>query len=250
MVLWANFAMEAWRGHRRDHEDRGDPGSGEGANLPAFNGPGTLYVTGPGGTISAAAFGAHTSFSTSRGPSIVTGASQRAGSGLTVVEYDEPIRAWKYAAVVGGGPDDNGKLLFEAQSVAEVYGVEETARCSYQRDHRAPDESCSCGFYARMQRMDVYGPYSVLEVELYGKVLLGTNGYRAEKQRVLSVTAPRPLCLRAAEEGERCSHQSRARYVNTVGELLCAVHAMEQRRKFAEWAPEPVNCETEWRWAD
>ena len=73
-----------------------------------------------------------------------------------------------------------------------------TASC-HQKDHAAPDEACSCGFYAlksveEAAEVAVSHPWSSLLVEgedrvmgcvqLAGKVVEHASGYRAERARV------------------------------------------------------------------
>lgn len=123
---------------------------------------------------------------------------------------DEPIRAWKVAhlRLTGEG------WRFSGIGVAMEYGVEEVAKCARQGDHptthvivngagqvvsrieepihTAPSLDCACGFYA-VAEADLSTRYGfvtaaevLLEVELYGRVIVHERGYRAEKQRVLS----------------------------------------------------------------
>jgi hypothetical protein len=97
-----------------------------------------------------------------------------------------------------------------AQNV--LYGVEDTARCvpfGESRNHGSlPDPGCTCGFYALKDKAPYLwggdhmlpGHSPLLEVELWGRVLVGTNGYRGEHQRVLSATlSPCHWCGAAAE---------------------------------------------------
>lgn len=85
------------------------------------------------------------------------------------------------------------------------YGPKATAKCAYGESHSAPDEDCQCGFYAF--RTDVPMPAHtrprtnqwLLEVRISGKVVVHENGYRAERQRVVSVSPPsRCACERGA----------------------------------------------------
>lgn len=69
--------------------------------------------------------------------------------------------------------------------------------------HHVPDEDCSCGFYALDSVDEILNRYSrsnvFLEVELYGRVIKGSLGYRAEKQRVLCVWVV-PKCYESERE--------------------------------------------------
>lgn len=60
--------------------------------------------------------------------------------------------------------------------------------CFTPDPHRAPDEGCTCGIYAirdlrhlRGQLLFGFGPTVVGEVLLWGKVIPGRHGYRAER---------------------------------------------------------------------
>lgn len=82
-----------------------------------------------------------------------------------------------------------------------LYGVEDIAQCTLYNHRDCPSESCRCGFYALKLRKLVnkvfgswvhasrLGNFAVvtLDVELYGKVIEGSLGFRAEKQSVLKI---------------------------------------------------------------
>jgi hypothetical protein len=114
----------------------------------------------------------------------------------------EPIVAWKTADLV---VDQEGVVRFQAGNGTH-YGAEAVASCHGYRDeeHLSPDPTggCrTCGFYAVMERPDVEDYYGdvVLQVELYGRVIRHTAGYRAEKQRVLAAWLD-PVCPRCQGE--------------------------------------------------
>lgn len=173
---------------------------------------------------------------------------------------DEPIRAWKRAKVTR---EADGKLTFNGMSYGK-YGVEAVAKCevnalypTLMSSHPAPDESCTCGFYAVKERPTPVAGYAVLEVELYGKVIPHKLGYRAEKQRVLSVTAVPSCEHQVTREVSSGLHSypamvpcDRKAPFTADGIALCSEHALKHPKRFFEWQPEPVNCETEWRWAE
>lgn len=54
-------------------------------------------------------------------------------------------------------------------------------------EHKSPSPHCTCGYYAKkavdIEIMD-YGPEVIGTVELYGTVIEGSRGYRAEKARI------------------------------------------------------------------
>lgn len=103
----------------------------------------------------------------------------------------EPIRAWKLAFIRSA----DGNLAFSGYVVGDqhLYQREDTALCltSLSSDHRAPAWDCGCGFYGMNHLRHEHLPtrhsarVAILDVELYGRVIRHTYGYRAEKQRVL-----------------------------------------------------------------
>lgn len=59
------------------------------------------------------------------------------------------------------------------------------------------EATCGCGFYAYHDNASMYaspGPGCRVQgiVEAYGRVVLGTQGYRAEKARILAIVVPPP----------------------------------------------------------
>lgn len=108
---------------------------------------------------------------------------------------EEPITAYKVAQLCC----QHGLLSFMGIGMNGVYGVDERALCmkgyaalgNLPSGHaRIPDENCSCGFYARpwpraQVLKSVAAGQVLLEVELFGKIIEGTDAYRAERQRVL-----------------------------------------------------------------
>lgn len=180
----------------------------------------------------------------------------------------EPVRAWKFQNVTRRADGSLSIYGFGGE-----YGVEAVAECRAHvndylnprpRNHAVPDEDCSCGFYGLKEKPSEIGPgQHLLEVEMYGKVIPHEKGYRAEKMRVLSITA-RPVCC-GYDENPRYvpygqpGHNSyelptfpckrAASFEGADGRLYCGRHAIDSKRRFFEWEPGPVNCETEWRWA-
>ena len=115
----------------------------------------------------------------------------------------------------------DGRVVFHALVFPKVYGVEAEASCALGHIHRmagiehgpAPRKGCTCGFYAwkpshaRRARPERSIPgrrvtwgevrkrsnhsvrsMCVLDVELLGKVMAFERGYRAQRQRVMSVS--------------------------------------------------------------
>ena len=78
------------------------------------------------------------------------------------------------------------------------------ARCLRGASHLAPDEACTCGFYAARTREDLVGlgtyhrytrehPVVIGEVALSGKVIFASRGFRAEQARPLRLLIPYEL---------------------------------------------------------
>ena len=174
------------RGHRSTEGDSGDTGAGDLPVSPFAGAAGTFY-----------AFGA----------SVYSGTTGTANTGveLPAREQAETIKGWKRARLVVS----EGRLVFAPLARGSSYRVEGRAQCdalygriwysSLSADpqpefHEAPSANCSCGFYAVREQdeaaADLHGVV-LLEVELYGRVIVHENGYRAERQRVLSVRVPR-----------------------------------------------------------
>ncbi len=147
---------------------------------------------------------------------------------LPVRDSDEPLHAWKTAAIgrLPGGrlgfiPLTNRSAYLADEAIAvcnahtswlvrlqatlrkvsqeelEVLASDEVKldqiidKVKNEDTHVVPDLDCACGFYALDSVEEVLSRYTrsflFLEVELYGRVLKGEMGYRAEKQRVLGV---------------------------------------------------------------
>jgi hypothetical protein len=107
----------------------------------------------------------------------------------------EPIAAFRMWQA-----DESGGLhSFNGQAVWEP-GKWVVARCRLH-DHEAPREGCSCGVYALKQLDGLlpggFGSWSVLgRVELAGKVIEHSDGYRAERARIVELfpgVGQRPL---------------------------------------------------------
>lgn len=87
-----------------------------------------------------------------------------------------------------------------------TYRADDWAKCgrweAWGDTHPAPVVDCTCGFYAMRDReaVEPVGGIAVLEVELSGRVIRHERGYRAERQRVMSVAVDR-LCWGWLENG-------------------------------------------------
>jgi len=76
-------------------------------------------------------------------------------------------RAWSFGHTTAWQPETN------------------TATCNNGGEHPVPDESCSCGFYALSDASDLNSTYSHhlydhAVVKLWGRVIPGSRGWRAE----------------------------------------------------------------------
>lgn len=102
----------------------------------------------------------------------------------------EPLRGYKQAKIVVVGK----RAYFEPSVMSRAitqYGVEEESRCAYDHTHdRIPARHCWCGFYAYKSKYSVASYYNRLSVDLFGRVIEHSEGYRAEYQRVLLVEIP------------------------------------------------------------
>lgn len=188
----AVFWTKEWKkhGHRQGTRDRDDSGTRE-VTVSAF--PGTVG-----------------SFSVTLGPfsgtSLTYGSRSGRAGPLPRREGDLPILAWKHAHIARAGRT----LCFDGCGVGGRYVAVDEAHCNGgqgytvqfshysgggwsaaepQGHHKAPDENCSCGFYALKERPDDVQAAVLLEVELYGEVIVAEKGYRAEWQRVLAIHA-------------------------------------------------------------
>ena len=89
------------------------------------------------------------------------------------------------------------------------------AYCVYHAEHKAPEASCQCGIYAwySPELIDgsylpagnqkdartpeevaakIYPSYVFGAIESWGRIILGTKGYRAEFSRIVGIVLPKP----------------------------------------------------------
>jgi hypothetical protein len=116
----------------------------------------------------------------------------------------DTIRAFKLAQLVAV----DGRVKFQGAGSRVLYEGDDVASCekdkvgwggfSFLGDHEVPDPRCTCGFYgvphkhAKEVMADYQsGTFCRLEVELFGRVIKHERGYRAQRQRVLSVAVLR-----------------------------------------------------------
>lgn len=112
---------------------------------------------------------------------------------LPTRHVDDLLKGTKYAYLE---LDDDGKPWFRGTAGYSGYRTEEYAVCGAnlnKAEHVSPDLHCSCGFYIPSdERGRITRPQGsvALEVEMAGKIIRFEHGYRAQWQRVLSVTLP------------------------------------------------------------
>lgn len=113
-------------------------------------------------------------------------------------------RAWKIVRVGVG----NLRLQSVTHSSDAVWKPQDwtfaecrgDGHCAKSNDGRIPGEHCSCGIYAALDRKHLikmgYNRYTdghdvvIGQVGLVGKVVQGTQGYRATKARIVKVSVP------------------------------------------------------------
>lgn len=138
-------------------------------------------------------------------PRFPAGGGSNPGGWLPLETSEVPFLALRAARL--RTPWLRGSTDYFGAAIAEHgwFGVEAEAECKVlgmigTRHERCPDLSCHCGFYAVPP--DLKPPYSGteivhLEVELAGRVIVHSRGYRAGWQRVLKVRVPAcPTCRR------------------------------------------------------
>lgn len=125
---------------------------------------------------------------------------------LRTEKQDDVIVAWK-RAVFTVTPHD---IVLTSPVKGHPIEVDGTAWCNKGwtrgvRDesstHRSPDPECTCGFYAMRDRAEAEAEAGnshwgncLLEVQFFGRVIVGTRGYRAERQRIVAVHLDREGC--------------------------------------------------------
>lgn len=134
----------------------------------------------------------------------------------------EPLKGYKSAGI--RWDDATKRLIFKPTRVGKNkivlhYLATDKAKCRLGYTHLSPDDNCTCGFYAvrhprligKVKGSEYETPFyktafALLEVELYGKIVSGKYGYRAEKQRVLKVNYKRRC-------GQCCMETKRKHFV-------------------------------------
>lgn len=122
-----------------------------------------------------------------------------------VVEQEDLIKGTKYAQLY---IDEAGEAYFTGVGMRDHrYTTESYAVCAKGKDHDVPDPLCTCGFWVPLREQSALSRWSAdtvaLEVEMGGRVWeFGKDplpappwGWRAQWQRVLSVTLPKECAV-------------------------------------------------------
>ena len=118
--------------------------------------------------------------------------------GCTGSIYDiEAVASCNIPTLYYGGITSGVLTVAQARAFVQALGQESAIT---DLTHKSPDPLCRCGFYALAERPGdwEYGLF-MAQVELYGRVVRGERGYRAERQRVLSLEARR-ICTRCKQK--------------------------------------------------
>jgi hypothetical protein len=128
------------------------------------------------------------------------------------VSADAAPRGWKCAQVVLDPV--TGDVGLAGVAIGGLYAADDHAVCAFNRHHEVPDLACECGFYAFIDRSEAvdllacavgFGRSVVVrtlcEVDLLGTVIECDHGFRASRQRVLSVGLL-PWCAACAARGD------------------------------------------------
>ena len=106
----------------------------------------------------------------------------------------EKMAGFKVVALTGETPSFTG-------ITGDLYSHDDSARCTINPDHVPPAPNCECGFYAYKSQRDAQFELSIhpglflIAVDLFGIGYAHKFGYRAESQRVNSLSLPR-RCMR------------------------------------------------------
>lgn len=142
-------------------------------------------------------------------------------------ERDTPFVGYKMVRLVAG----RGAVRIRGH-YNQTSDVDERAMCGLGMDHRPADPDCDCGFYAHINRptwmnLDRSSHDVLVKVELFGQVVKGTYGYRAERQRLVSAEIPRRCEIATMEVEEVCEKRAAGIAVSDDAVLypVCADHA-------------------------
>ena len=134
------------------------------------------------------------------------------------LERSDPFVGWKTLQIV---VTKKGKVKLRGGWNTQ-YGPDATAECTRDPLHVAPVWSCSCGFYAlkELPKSPEHGWFRA-RVELFGTVVAAAHGWRASRQRVLSMETFRGC--KSRDCGKRAEGFQVGR--NGIVWPVCAKHA-------------------------
>ena len=135
-------------------------------------------------------------------------------------EQIDTLRVFKLAKLVLA----NGIIRLQGVGTHAIYDVDAVAEChagmdgmmivggdekvSEQVKHTAPELNCTCGFYGvpHKHAKEVQSDYATsryvrIEAELFGRIVKHERGYRAQRQRVMSISVPRKCRTLGAATG-------------------------------------------------
>lgn len=109
-----------------------------------------------------------------------------------------------------------------------------TASCTAEEAHQAPDPHCTCGFYAYFSPGWVYGGSVAAVVSLWGQTIVGSRGVRAQHARIEAVCAPSDVPDEVVER-MRAAYPHAAIYREL--RLMIDAHPLTPRRGLRRPAP-------------
>lgn len=135
-----------------------------------------------------------------------------------------------------------------------LFSVDEVAQCLADADHKAPHESCKCGFYSinkisllRKKMRDSLPQKSsavLLECRYFGTMFQGPMGQRAERQQVLRCYIQSKCSVKKCT-GESVALNTTKRLERHVLQQVCAAHKDENAKTISD-IRDLLGTEVEW----
>lgn len=118
---------------------------------------------------------------------------------LQVTTQQDPIKAWK---IIYLGVNFYTVWLQSSYKSSLVIPIVSKASCENnfyfsnppRHPNGSPEPKCQCGHYGVENRLILASNQPIAEVDLYGTVIKYEHGYRAQWQRVLSLSIPKGIC--------------------------------------------------------
>jgi hypothetical protein len=166
--------------------------------------------------------------------------------GCTGSIYDiEAVASCNIPTLYYGGITSGVLTVAQARAFVQALGQESAIT---DLTHKSPDPLCRCGFYALAERPGdwEYGVF-MAQVELYGRVVRGERGWRAEHQRILRLEAKRVCPYNHQDDLDR----SAVGFISAASETLIPVcdHHGQQHSNFMDLAELTGKIGTEVAWA-